>query len=285
MGTGTDLLIKTEWEDRLDLIRRKFAYGLDEAEFELFLYQAKRLDLNPLLREIWAVKYGTDPAQIFVGRDGHLTIAHKSGQFDGMRTEITEVQRPFEARYYDKKEHSWKSIKFDSQFMSKTTVWRKDMTHPVEHTVFEEEYSSGRNLWTTKRRTMIQKVSEAQALRRAFNINGVYSPEEFDKSWQEYDVTEVVQKTVEETPELPDAIEPDAIDEGATEFPVEKVATEKQLKAIWAGLGKLSKKLEKEKDELEDTLKRFYKVEHLQELTPEQASKAIENINKQLNKS
>jgi hypothetical protein len=131
---------------------------------------------------------------------------------------------------------------------------------------------------------MTQKVSEAQALRRAFNINGVYSPEEFDKSWQEYDATEVVQKNVEEAPELPDAVEPDIVEEGATEFPVERLATEKQLKAIWAGLGSLSKKLGKEKDELEDTLKKFYKVEHLQELTPKQASAAIENINKQLNK-
>jgi len=280
--SDTAIAVKTEWEDKLDLVRQKFARGLDDSEFELFIYQAKRLGLNPLLHEIWAVKYGTDPAQIFVGRDGHLTIAHKSGQFDGMRTEIIETERPFEIRYYDKKAQGWKSIKFDSQFKSTTIVWRKDMAHPVEHTVFEEEYSTGRNLWATKRRTMIQKVSEAQALRRAFNIVGVYSPEEFDRSYEEVEATVID----EETPAFvqSDAAEPEDVPEEAAEFPIERLATEKQLKAIWAGLGKLAQKLHKKKDELEDTLKNYFNVEHLQELTPEQASKAIDNINKQLSK-
>lgn len=270
----TAIAIKTEWEDKLELIRAKFARGLDEPEYELFLYQAKRLELNPLLREIWAVKYGTDPAQIFVGRDGHLTIAHKSGQFDGMKTVIEEIQKPFDVRYYDKRSNSWKSIKFDSQFKSTTIVWRKDMTHPIECTVFEEEYSTGRNLWATKRRTMTQKVSEAQALRRAFNINGVYAPEEFDKSYESYEVEDVVEE--KDKIVYSDAAEPE------NEFPIEHLATEKQLKAIWAGLGKLAQKLHKKKEELEQSLKQYFNVEHLQELTPEEASKAISNINKQI---
>jgi hypothetical protein len=50
-------------------------------------------------------------------------------------------------------------------------VWRKDMSHPFEVRVYASEYSTGKNLWKDKPRTMIQKVAEAQCLRRAFSIS------------------------------------------------------------------------------------------------------------------
>jgi len=54
------------------------------------------------------------------------------------------------------------------------------MSHPIEVEVYASEYSTGKNLWRDKPRTMIQKVAEAHALRRAFSISGLYSPEEID---------------------------------------------------------------------------------------------------------
>ena len=54
------------------------------------------------------------------------------------------------------------------------------MSHPFEVRVYASEYSTGKNLWKDKPRTMIQKVAEAQCLRRAFSISGLYSPEEID---------------------------------------------------------------------------------------------------------
>jgi len=54
------------------------------------------------------------------------------------------------------------------------------MSHPFEVEVYASEYSTGKNLWRDKPRTMIQKVAEAHALRRAFSISGLYAPEEID---------------------------------------------------------------------------------------------------------
>jgi hypothetical protein len=59
-------------------------------------------------------------------------------------------------------------------------VYRKDMSRPFEVEVSLSEYSTGKNLWQTKPKTMIVKVAEAHALRRAFSISGLYSPEEVD---------------------------------------------------------------------------------------------------------
>jgi len=79
-------LTHNSWEDRMELVKRKFGKDLNQTEWELFLYVARLYDLNPLLREIWAIKFRGQPAQIFTGRDGLLKIAHQSGMFDGMKT-------------------------------------------------------------------------------------------------------------------------------------------------------------------------------------------------------
>jgi phage recombination protein Bet len=145
--------------DELQLIRDVCARDCTETEFRLLIQLAKTYRLDPFSRQIWAVKYGSNPAQIFCGRDGYLAIAHRSGQFDGMesgtRTEGGELV-------------GW------------CRVYRRDMSHPFEVEVYASEYSTGRNLWKDKPRTMIQKVAEAQCLRRAFSISGLYSPEEID---------------------------------------------------------------------------------------------------------
>ncbi len=145
--------------EKLQLIRDMFAKGATDSEFKLFIEMSLALGLNPLKREIWLVKYGDNPAQIFVGRDGLLTIAHRSGQFDGMHAGTR---------------------KDGDELVGWCRVYRRDMTHPFEVEVYEKEYTTGRNLWKDKPRTMIQKVAEAQCLRRAFSISGVYTPEEVD---------------------------------------------------------------------------------------------------------
>jgi len=157
------LVIETDWTKMLNLVMATAAKGCSKEEFALLCHLAKEYKLNPLKREIWSVKYGGNPANIFVGRDGFLSIAHASGQFNGMETKFTE------------------GTKADGSDTTATcTVYRKDMEHPISVTVRRSEYDTKMSVWKAKPRTMLQKVAEAQALRRAFNVNGVYAPEEFD---------------------------------------------------------------------------------------------------------
>ena len=171
-------LSHNSWENRMELVRRKFGKDLNQTEWELFLYVARLYDLNPLLREIWAIKFRGQPAQIFTGRDGLLKIAHQSGMFDGMRTVLLIEQNgqvletdiaPKEAEILG----------------SKCYVWRKDMSHPVETSVKFSEYDKGRSTWKEKPDTMIRKVAEAHCLRRAFSIHGLYLPEEFKQAQED----------------------------------------------------------------------------------------------------
>jgi phage recombination protein Bet len=145
-------------EKRIALIKAKIAPNATDTEFELLMYMANKFDLDPLIKEIWLVKFGISPAQIYAGRDGYLKIAHRSGQFDGMKTVV--------------------EFKDDKPFSATCTVWRKDMSHPIESNVLISEYTTGQNLWKTKPAVMIGKVAESVALRKAFSVSGMYSPDE-----------------------------------------------------------------------------------------------------------
>ena len=158
--TGAGGIVPAQYnQQQIQLIRDMCARDCTDNEFLLLMQLAKTYQLDPFAKQIWAVKYGNNPAAIFCGRDGFLAIAHRSGKFDGMesgtRTDVDGLV-------------GW------------CRVYRKDMSRPFEVEVSLSEYSTGKNLWQTKPKTMICKVAESHALRRAFGISGLYAPEEID---------------------------------------------------------------------------------------------------------
>jgi len=162
---------KLEFNERqVQLMKDTLAKNCSDLEFELFMTLAKAYSLDPFKGQIWVVKYGTAAARVFTGRDGFLEIAHRSGQFDGMVSGST--------------------VDVNGEITGFAKVYRKDMSHPFEVEVALEEYQRKYGdsvplefrIWETKPRTMIQKVAESQALRKAFSAFGLYSPEEFGEA-------------------------------------------------------------------------------------------------------
>jgi len=196
--------------EKIELIKNSIAKNSTPDEFELFLHLAKKYNLDPLARQIYFVKYGTAPGQIFAGRDGFLDIAHRSGEFDGIATEIERLDEPLNIRYKDR--DGWAEFRRGYQYIARTTVYRKNMVHPIVVEVYEEEYSTGQNLWKTKPRTMIQKVSESQALRKTFSISGLYDRDEIRDDSQ---ITVLPNKTIDpDTTATSTQAEPDINDMG-----------------------------------------------------------------------
>lgn len=165
--TSTELTTTTagapaEWQSKLDLVKSMVAKGCTNDEFALLCHLAKTYQLDPLAREIWAIRYGNNPAQIFVGHAGLINLALRSGKLDGMKCEILNVD--------------------SDDPVAKATVWRNDMSHPIEAEVYWSEYGKDAKnpLWKTKPRTMLRKTAEVHALRRAFALSGLYTEEEMD---------------------------------------------------------------------------------------------------------
>lgn len=212
-----DINVKWNEEDR-KLIQNTVARNTTQSEFKLFLYTAMRYDLDPLIKEVWCVKYGNSPAAIFTGRDGFLAIAHRSGVFDGMDSGVKMI---------------------DSEIVGWCRVYRKDMSHPFYVEAYLKEYKGGpKTLWATKPRTMIQKVAESQCLRRAFNISGLYSPDEYYQSEQppannDYEYT--VSQDDKEQEEYKQRVEEEKEEKQHEETVFEsKPITTKQVKRMYA---------------------------------------------------
>ena len=151
------------------------ASDLEPAQVKIYFYQCQALGLNPLLNEITAINYtmknGTKRMSIQVMRDGFLTIAHRSGKFAGMESGV-------------KLDESNKKAVSDTQrLIGWARVYHKNFKKPLyQEADFAEYDNSKRNsLWNSKPKTMIKKVAESMALRKAFNVSGVYAAEEMER--------------------------------------------------------------------------------------------------------
>lgn len=173
-------LIKFSSKD-LETIKRQIAPNINDTDFHYCMSVAKELGLNPLLKQIqfvprrvninnqWIEKY-----EPLVGRDGYLTIAHKYDDLEELssKTEIKE--------YPVLKDNVFTMSK---ELVATAVVKRKEGVKITSEVSFSEyaQYTKDGNLttfWKNKPHTMLKKVAESQALRKAYNVTGVYSQEE-----------------------------------------------------------------------------------------------------------
>jgi len=164
---------KNELTEIMELVRAKHK-DLSDVEIKHLYHLAGTYGLDPNKNEIWAVKYGQNPAAIYVGRDGLLGIAHKTGQFAGMETNVLALDKSGNIKEVE--------INIGGKLVgAKCIVWRKDSERPFIVSVKFDEFNGKRNKWLSMPETMIKKVAEAHALRRAFSIHGIFVPEEMDQ--------------------------------------------------------------------------------------------------------
>ena len=170
-------------EKELQVIQKQFfPQGASKEDIGYCLSVAKQLNLNPLMKEImfvprkqkingrWVEKY-----EPLVGRDGFLSIAHKTGQLAGIETECSLKEIPVLTN---------KGWEYKKELVARCTVYRKDTDKPFVVEVSFHEYAQRTKegnltaFWRDKPETMLKKVAESQCLRKAFNINGIYGAEE-----------------------------------------------------------------------------------------------------------
>lgn len=151
--------------------------NVTDQEVGIFLMLCKGQKLNPFLREAYLVKFGTQPAQIVVGKDAFTKRAESNKNYKGSEAGIIVVNlnKQIENRkgtfYLKGREElvgGWAKVLF------------KDGKEEMFHTVGIDEYNTGKSLWATKPATMIRKVALVQALREAFPnaLSQMYTSEE-----------------------------------------------------------------------------------------------------------
>ena len=179
---------KSNWltNEEKQIIRKQFfPANASDIEMKYCMSVAEKFNLNPILKQIFFVprkakvnNQWIEKIEPLAGRDSFLTLAHRSGKFNGIET-IAEIKPS--AKFLN---GEWEE-KNDLVAISK--VYRKDMDRPIVVEVAYSEYvQKTRNgeitkFWKEKPETMLKKVAESQALRKAFDITGLYAEEEISE--------------------------------------------------------------------------------------------------------
>ncbi|WP_195337044.1 phage recombination protein Bet [Paraclostridium bifermentans] len=162
-----------------DTVRNYITSGngsVTDQEVLMFIELCKAQNLNPFIREVYLIKFGTSPANIVVGKDVFVKRAYRNPKYEGMRAGIVTVDK-------DSNTHEREgSLKLPGETLigGWCEVYVKDKKFPIKSLVSLEEYSKGQSTWKQMPMVMIRKCAIVTALREAFpeDLQGMYDAAE-----------------------------------------------------------------------------------------------------------
>jgi len=149
---------------------------VSDAEVIQFISLCKANKLNPFVGEAWLVKYDSKtPAQMLTARDAFMKRAEACKEYEGYQSGVIVIRN----NKVEEQEGEF-FLPSDQVVGGWAKVYRSDRKFPIVSRVRMQEYNTGKSTWAGKPATMIQKVAEAHAFRKAFPMvmSGLYTPEE-----------------------------------------------------------------------------------------------------------
>jgi phage recombination protein Bet len=166
-------------DDQVNLIKKQIAPKATDDELKLFLYQAKRTGLDPLTRQIYCIhrkakdQWGNwvEKMTIQTSIDGFRVIAERSGDYGGQEEPVFVEEN---GKIVCCKVPVFR-FRGDQRYQASVGVAYWDEYVPKE---------GQDQMWKKMPHTMISKVAEALALRKAYpqDLSGLYTNDEMQQA-------------------------------------------------------------------------------------------------------
>lgn len=181
---STEMTVQELGREKIELIKQTVAKGATDLELELFLHACKHTGLDPLMKQIYAIKRwsqadGREVLSFQTGIDGYRLIADRTGKYAGSSDAIYEEKdgKLILAQVTVLKIIEGEKCAFTASARWEEYVQRNRQTEPT-------------STWKKMPYLMLAKCAEAQALRKAFpmELSGLYTHDEMmhrDSEWKE----------------------------------------------------------------------------------------------------
>jgi phage recombination protein Bet len=183
------IIPRNAWEDSLDLVAKTVAPGLNAEEFQLFCYVARVRHLDPLQRQIHAVKRRSwnsslnggkggyeEKMTIQTGIDGYRSIANRTGVYmpsdkpaiiEGAGSETMRIT--MHVKKFHLLSNTWHEFSATAYYREFVQTRKDESNKPVPN-----------SMWEKMPVNQLTKCAEALALRKGWpeELGGIYVDEE-----------------------------------------------------------------------------------------------------------
>uniref|UniRef100_A0A6M3JB18 Putative DNA recombination protein n=1 Tax=viral metagenome TaxID=1070528 RepID=A0A6M3JB18_9ZZZZ len=236
--------------DQVNLIKQTVAKGCTDLELQLFMYQAQKTGLDPLSKQIHAIKrfdkkQNRETMTIQTGIDGYRLIADRTGKYAGNDDPVFGGGETYPSTATVT---VWKMVDGVRCGFSASARWNEYF--PGEKQGF---------MWEKLPFLMLGKCAEALALRKAFpaELSGIYTFEEMQQAGED---------TKRPPMKEPQAKKQEAKEETEPEQPEDRQITKKitdpQRKRFYA----IAKAAGKTDDQIKGYLKIALNIEHTRDI-------------------